>query len=275
MGIDLELSVFFDTPPKLSVKDLNMLVPSGDMPGRSGSIDDFLAYWSKQADSPASGSSSRLFQKFLERELNESTSILSPKQLQLLLHGIQGLATHLYECFTQFFDFGPQYYTDRLTTGFGTRALLQEVQSLLQHWFNLYQNSARNRGDPFCTGKCTLVLYHLMHARVLLSFPELELMARAEPPQDFFSTSPRMKGRLIEETANIHFHCGQTLRLISAMPRDNKPAWWAAGEYSPTTVGKLDADSDDSCISGSHTFMGNKLGIHRDLGFIFKRYNSK
>lgn len=262
MGIDLEMSVFFDTPPKLSVKDMNILIPSGDdIPCRTNSTDEFLSFWSKRCDSPTSGSSSTLFRRFLERKLGDSASKLSPRQLQLLLHGLQGLATHLYECLISFFDFGPQYYSDRLTTGFGTRALLQEVQSLLQHWFEVYQESMADREDTFFKGRRTLVLYHLMHARVLLSFNELEMMARAEPSQDFFRTSPRLRSRLLEEGPHITFHCGQVLKLISEMPKDAKPSWWPAGRCPRSSIYLIKAERGNSNLSSQPITLGYKLGF--------------
>ena len=137
---------------------------------------------------------------------------------------------HLYECLGSFFDLGPRFYLDSLTTTFGTRALLQDLESLLRQWYSIYQYSAEAFSDEDYLPSRTLLLYHLMSARVLLSFQHLESLASGEPAKNFFGRIPHVRGRLVEESPNIYFHCGQVFKLVRELPRDNLPLWWPAGE---------------------------------------------
>jgi hypothetical protein len=238
VGLDLEMSVFFDTPPKLSVKDLNTAFHADERPHSSGStsIEEILSTCGQVAGDLGANSLpafNNLFQRFLERELNEGNSTATPQQLQLLLHGLQSLASHLYECLVSFFDFGPRFYSDHLTTSFGTRALLQELQSLLKNWWTLYEHSRDKHHDPEFLTQRSLIIYHLMSARVLLSFDRLESLARSEPNKNFFRKLPHVQGRLIEEAHQVNFHCGQILKLVRTLPSEKRPVWWAAGKPYP------------------------------------------
>ncbi|KAI9706193.1 MAG: hypothetical protein M1820_004954 [Bogoriella megaspora] len=215
--MDLELSIFYDQPPKISVKDLAM--PNQD---------------SKQAH-PTLPTFSRLFRKFLEREMLEDEKV-TMEELQLLLHGVQCLASHLYECLMSFVSVSPRFYADHFTTSFGTRALLQELRSLLHQWYTLFQRSTEHQDDPIFLSQRTLILYHLMSARLLIPFDQLELLARSTPTEDAFKPHSQMQGPLMEEGPNVNIHCGQVMRLIRTLPQDKKPAWWAAAIYRATIL---------------------------------------
>ena len=249
--MDLELSVFFDTPPKLAVKDLDTAIPTHIRIEDVQSVNDILKRCDELVDQfGIKGSElviptfTNLFQRFLERDVNEGNPGITPQQLRILLHGLQGLASHLYECMVSLFHFGSRFYVDHLTASFGSRALLQELKSLLQYWYLLYRNSIQGIADQdFCLSQ-TLIIYHLMSARVLLSFEELEYLARNDPAKEFFKKLPRVQKRLIEEGPNVNFHCGQIIRLIRSLPQDRKPAWWAAGE--------LYIDSLRKCLDQIH-----------------------
>ncbi|KAI9664022.1 MAG: hypothetical protein M1821_007513 [Bathelium mastoideum] len=238
ISMDLELSIFFDAPPKLAIKDLDTSIPTNIEWENVRSTNDILAAYTKLSENFGSAGKETsvptfhdLFQKFLERDISRKKTRLTPQQLKALLHGIQCLASHLYECLVNFFDYGPRFYLAHKTTDFGTKALLHELQSLLDQWYAIYHYSigAFDAQDPSMIR--TLLLWHLMSVRVRISFEHLETLARAEPSRNFFQNMSHVQDQLRKERRSTNFHCGQIIKLVRTLPQDKKPAWWAAAVY--------------------------------------------
>jgi hypothetical protein len=125
--------------------------------------------------------------------------------------------------------------TERTVTKASTLLRLEEVQALLQQWYELTVTYAKaNPGCPVT--RCNLVLYHLISLNAVTNFPEIERLARREAfDGSYWELSLRHK-RCIYQREEAVFHCGQVFRLLRLMPADRRPSWWAAAVYRATLI---------------------------------------
>ncbi len=69
--------------------------------------------------------------------------------------------------------------TGRTVTKASTQLRLEEVQALLQKWYEL--TISYYKANPACpVTRCNLVLYHLISLNAVTNFPEIERLARRE-----------------------------------------------------------------------------------------------
>ncbi|KAM0333330.1 hypothetical protein ACHAQA_001991 [Verticillium albo-atrum] len=249
---DQELSLFHDTPPMLAITDLQCPLPSPEALWMSSSSEQWFAnvqniYGPSTSASPQGPTPSLtpslhdLFQDFLHDNLARRQESLTPHQLRLLLHPLQSLLCHLRQMLSCFPDaLSSRCATSRAVTKSSTMLRLEEVQALLQKWYEL--TMAIYKANPNCeTTRCNLVLFHLISLNAVSDFPEVERLARREGIEgSFWGLSMRHK-RCIFNREEAVFHCGQIMRLVRAMPLDRRPCWWSAAVYRATLI--LWADS--------------------------------
>ena len=234
--VDLELSLFHDTPPKLSITDLNAALPDLEVLWGAKSPEQWTRSFEAVYSSPSFSvhrnppSLNNVFRRFMNRDSHVLKFNFSPTQLRLLLHPLQALVCHLHQCLGCFFDSGNDRQAQRLMTQ------LEEVHSLLQQWYTMCSRCIQNSSvfDPAtCAG---LVNYHLISLNTITYFPDIERLARGELQQDTFQQTFWARVRCVEEAPQIWFHCGQVIRLVRAMPEANKPPWWAGALYRVALV---------------------------------------
>lgn len=126
--------------------------------------------------------------------------------------------------------------TVRTVTKASTTHRLEEVQGLLQKWYELA--IAYHKANPGCgVTKCNLVMYHLISLNAVTNFPEIERLARKEGFEPngptYWELSLRHK-RCIYQREEAIFHCGQVLRLLRDLPR--QPTFWSAAIYRVTLI---------------------------------------
>ncbi|CAK7231910.1 hypothetical protein SCUCBS95973_008081 [Sporothrix curviconia] len=256
--VDQELSLFHDTAPVLSISDLQCPLPSSEALWLAPTAD----HWASLAQSTygtgnnaRNGASSQtpslceLFQDFLHDNLARRKTTLSPQQLRLLLHPLQGLLCHLRQMLSCLPEVLPvRRTTNRTVTKASTMQRLEEVQAQLQYWYEL--SMAYYKANPGCAvTRCNLVLYHLISLNAVTNFPEVERLARREGVTGFFGA---MGGAVSMDASARHkrciflreeavFHCGQVLRVLRQMPADRRPSWWSAALYRAVLI--LWADS--------------------------------
>lgn len=293
--VDQELSLFHDTVPMLAITDLQCPLPGPEILWMAKSSEQWLAgvqsIYGRTANvnpqllsnSTWTPSLSTLFEDFLNDNLARRQATLSPQQLRLLLHPLQALLCHLRQMLTCFGNTTltaagigrPHGSTTRsVATKASTLARLEEVQGLLQRWYEL--TVAYLKTNPTCpVTRCNLVLYHLISLNAVSNFPEIERLARREPVVGHSSADPgaavpsfwdlalRYKHCIFQREEAI-FHCGQVLRLVRAMPADRRPCWWSAALYRATlilwtdSIARLDPNfprpprADDSTAASSH-----------------------
>ncbi|KAL2064533.1 hypothetical protein VTL71DRAFT_3670 [Oculimacula yallundae] len=243
--VDQELSLFHDTAPILSITELQTPMPGPECLWLAKNSNEWLTAF-QQTDSATGWTGSHsveaqsltpslcdLFQDMLHDNINHRYNQLSPLQLKLLLHPLQSLLCHLSQVLSCFSDFFGARRGSRTVTKAGTMLRMEEVQSLLQKWYELCVVHAK--ADPTCpVTQANLVLYHLISLNAVTSFPEIERLARREA----FDGSSRELGnrykRCIHQPEEVLIHCGQVMRLVSSMPREGRPHWWSTAIYRAT-----------------------------------------
>ncbi|KAH7374165.1 hypothetical protein BKA64DRAFT_688802 [Cadophora sp. MPI-SDFR-AT-0126] len=248
--VDQELSLFHDTAPILSITELETPMPGSEQLWLAkDSAEWFVALQHQQTSTSGNGtdwinfdslvvpqpSLYDLFQDMLHDNINRRYDKLSPLQLKLLLHPLQSLLCHLRQVLSCFSDFFGSRRGTRTITKASTLLRLEEVQSLLQNWYELCL--AHTKTTPSCpVTHANLVFYHLISLNALTSFPEIERLARKE----YFDGSSRELSlrhkRCIHQPEEATIHCGQIIRLICSMPREGRPHWWSAALYRAALI---------------------------------------
>lgn len=251
--LDQELSLFHDTAPLFAITELQCPLPGPEVLWMAPNAERWVATMQSVYGCTANLNPQLLnvqsvtpclydlFQDFLHDGLSRRQGSLSPQQLRLILHPIQALLSHLRQMLSCFSDVMSSRRTElRTVTKSSTLLRLEEVQALLQKWYEL--TLAYSKANPNCpVTRCNLVLYHLISLNGVTNFPEIERLARREGYDgSYWELSLRHK-RCIYQREEAIFHSGQVARLLRLMPNDRRPAWWSAAMYRATLI--LWADS--------------------------------
>ncbi|EXJ95359.1 hypothetical protein A1O1_00480 [Capronia coronata CBS 617.96] len=235
--VDQEMSLFSDTTPLLSVVNLHAPMPDSDDLWHAESAVDWLELFEKvhgsTYQSPASVRD--FFTSFVDGEL--AGKVLSPTQLRLLLHPLQAQVCQLRQFITCLPDGGNQGKASRSVSRVATKARLEEISSLLQHWYAISKQSFSGNKGTCWTTCANLIMYHLISLNVISSFKDIEQFARHEVALGSFRFESWLQMRCIDQPAEAYFHCGQILRLIRSMPRPVRPPWWAGAVYRVALTG--------------------------------------
>ncbi len=251
--LDQELSLFHDTAPLFAITELQCPLPGPEVLWMSHSSEQWFSALQSLHVSPANvnpqilstpsatPSLHELFQDFLHDNLLRQQPNLSPQQLRLILHPLQALVCHLRQMVSCFVDvFGTPRTSTFPVTKASTLHRLEEVQGLLQKWYDL--TMSYSRGNPGCpVTHCNLVIYHLISLNAVTNFPEIERLARREGFGGLCWELPLRHEKCIFQRHKAIFHCSQIFRLLRLMPNNRRPAWWSAAMYRATMV--LWADS--------------------------------
>ncbi|KAM0654304.1 hypothetical protein ACHAO3_000416 [Verticillium nonalfalfae] len=127
------------------------------------------------------------------------------------------------------------HITSKTVTKSSTMQRLEEVQALLQRWYEI--SMVTYKANPSCeTTRCNMVLFHIISLNGVSSFPEIERLARREGLNGtLWELSMRHKLCIFSPEEAV-FHCGQIMRFIRAMPSDRRPCWWSAAVYRATLI---------------------------------------
>jgi len=250
--VDQELSLFHDTAPILSITELQTPMPGMECLWLAKDSTEWLAAlqqtnninttgsgWgspnSQLEVRPLTPSLCDLFQDLLHDNISRHYEQLSPLQLKLLLHPLQSLLCHLRQVLSCFSDFFGARRGSRTVTKASTMLRLEEVQSLLQKWYELCAVHAK--ADPTCpVTRANLVLYHLISLNAVTSFPEIERLARREAFDGSSRELTARYKRCIHQPEEVLIHCGQVIRLVSSMPREGRPHWWSTAIYRASLI---------------------------------------
>ncbi|KAI1081372.1 hypothetical protein F5B20DRAFT_62501 [Whalleya microplaca] len=246
--VDQELSLFHDTAPMLSISELCAPLPGPELLWMSANADQWMAAMQSIYGCTANvnpqllttpsltPSLYDLFQDFLHDNLSRRQGSLTPYQLRLLLHPLQSLLCHLRQMLSCFSDvLSARHTTSRTVTKASTLVRLEEVQALLQKWYEL--SITYYKANPACPiSKTNLVIYHLISLNAVTNFPEIERLARREGfDGSYWELSLRHK-RCIYQREEAIFHCGQVYRLLRSMLIDRRPSWWSVALYRATLI---------------------------------------
>ena len=178
-----------------------------------------------------------LFTRFVDGEIAESGTKLSPTQLRLLLHPLQTQVCQLRQLLTCLPDGGSHAKASRAVSKAATKARLEEISTLLQQWYSVSVQSSTN-DRPRCWTTCAnLIAYHLISLNAITSFKCIEQFARREVLVGPFQHASWLQKRCIDQAEEVVFHCGQVLRLIKSMPEQVRPPWWSGAVYRVALIG--------------------------------------
>lgn len=239
--VDQDLSLFQDTAPLFSVTEFAVPMPDADRLWHAKSaaewssvfeqVHEFSGGYSSLGSGARPLSLRDLFRHFLDDEMIPLGIEMTPLQLRLLLHPLQSLVCQYSQLLSCFSDaMSKRNPSPRAMTAASTRIRLEEVQSLLQRWFDLAERYLKV--NPICPLMQTnLIMFHLISLNAVTNFPDIEQLARRENFDGTYQQLVWTHKRCITDVEEAVFHCGQVFRLIRSMPRGIRPPWWAGAIY--------------------------------------------
>ncbi|KAF4556315.1 TSF1 transcription factor-like protein [Elsinoe fawcettii] len=255
--VDQELALFHDTSPLFSVTEFGIALPHNEELWRAKSAGEWTSLMGQRvsttdSDATASPPSLRdLFRRFLDDEMDSAECFLNPMHLRLLLLPLQAMVGHYQQLMCCFSDSGSSRVKNKTVTASSTRCRLEEVQCLLQRWYNIAMDYLKEH-SVCSVMQASLVLYHLISLNAVTDFVQIERLARRETFDGTYQSLVWTHKRCITDVGEAIFHCGQVISLIRSMPRSVRPPWWAASIYRVALVLWCDSliDKDGSSSYG-------------------------
>ncbi|KAK5172983.1 uncharacterized protein LTR77_003105 [Saxophila tyrrhenica] len=289
--VDQELALFHDTAPLFSVTEFGAPMPDSDRLWHAATAADWSSTFEQVHEFSGGfssvGSGARplslrdLFQHFLDDQMIAMGIEMTPLQLRLLLHPLQGLVnqySQLLSCFSD--SFGQRSSSSRALTAASTRQSLGEVQALLQRWFDLAERYLKV--NELCSMMSTnLVIFHLISLNAVTNFPEIERLARGENYDGSYQQLVLRHRRCVSDLEEAVYHCGQVFRLVKAMRPDVRPPWWAGAIYRAGLVLWVDSlinkDTMSPANNGMFPVAGPSILIDNEKpdSFLIVRYLTK
>ncbi|KAI2602123.1 hypothetical protein GGR54DRAFT_625646 [Hypoxylon sp. NC1633] len=236
--LDHELCLFQDIPSTLffAVGRLNTPIPSPDatwsIPSPKHWVQDTLPL-AGQYHVRVPPSLNQWTSCFSETNDVNSMTHVSPTTLRLLLCHLHNLVIQLRISID---GISSEYQTHRSLRH--PRAVLlsvqvQEAQELLNKWYDLAKTLDSGEASSSAMA-ANLILYHFIVLNTMLSFPEIERLARtseSDTSHRISRSSRSIRPYHLENTRDIYFHCGQILRNIRSVQGPARPPWWAGAVY--------------------------------------------
>jgi hypothetical protein len=115
---------------------------------------------------------------------------------------------------------------------------LQETQDLLQHLIALLARCSEfaiKKDDENRTNSAdcvSIIMIHLVCLNVFTNIPEIERLAKEQPPPSSAARAEMWRRMRYPEGENyVLFHAGQIFRLVGSLPMDAQPTWWPLAIY--------------------------------------------
>ncbi|GME64625.1 putative transcription factor cmr1 protein [Neofusicoccum parvum] len=242
--VDQELSLFYDTPPLLSITELNGPVPDDDALWLATNPSEWkqaLQVPDDSIDATINALRNRprcslrdLFHFLSSNDLQrpEMTS-LGPLQLRLLLYPLHALVCNFHQSLSLSTTMNQPLKLHKTMTQMSTMLQHAEIKTLLHRWREL---SDRQPAAPTATARtladANLTLYHLIHLNLLTSLKDIESHARAAPARP----AAALRDTWLNDAEEALVHSGQALRLLRGMDATRRPIWWAAAAYRAAVV---------------------------------------
>ncbi|KAF1956807.1 transcription factor Cmr1 [Byssothecium circinans] len=261
--VDQDLSLFHDTAPLFSVTEFGAPMPDADGLWRAKNASEWSEIFSQVHEFsngyPSVGSGARplslrdLFRHFLDDDVIAQNIQLTPLHLRLLLHPLQTMVCQYCQLLSCFSDSKVSRQRSRAVTAASTRVRLEEVQSLLQRWFELAERYMKI--NPICPlMQANLVMFHLISLNAVTNFPEIERLARREVIDGSYQQLLWTHKKCISDVHEAIFHSGQILRTIREMPKGIRPPWWAGAIYRAALVLWTDSLTHNESLSPNQQY---------------------
>lgn len=256
--VDQDLSLFHDTAPSFSVTEFGAPMPDSDQLWHAKTASEWSEMFN-QVHEFSSGFSSvgsgvrplslrDLFRYFLDDEIIVQEIHLTPLHLRLLLHPLQTLVCQYSQLLSCFSDSTVSRQRARAVTAASTRVRLEEVQILLQRWYDLAERCTK--AIPICPMmQANLVIFHLISLNAVTNFPEIERFARREGVDGTYQQLLWIHKKCLSDVHEVIYHAGQILRLVRSMPRSIRPPWWPGAIYRAALVIWIDSLTRNESMS--------------------------
>jgi len=258
--VDQDMSLFHDTAPLFSVTEFGAPMPdadrlwhaktAADWSGVFNQVHEFSSGFSSVGSGARPLSLRDLFRHFLDDEIVAQSIELTPLHLRLLLHPLQSLVCQFCQLLSCFSDNLASRQRARAVTAASTRVRLEEVQTLLQRWYDLADRYLK--ANPMCAlMQANMIVFHLISLNAVTNFPEIERLARRENFDGTYQQLIWTHKRCISDVEEAIFHCGQVLRLVRSMPRGIRPPWWPGAVYRAALILWTDSLTHNETVSPS------------------------
>ena len=236
--VDLEMSLLYDLPPVLSINDLNVPLPQHNYLWHAQSYSEWLERYDTSVSQPGDRTQSlnSLFRGFLQGRLMSSDD-LSFDHLRLLLHPLQAMVLEQQQLL-RIFDTDEPSSRHRVLSKIKVLGRLQETQDLLQHLTALLSRClepAAKQDDETRANSAdsvSMIMLHLVCLNVFTNIPEIERLAKEQPPASSTARAEMWRRMRYPEGENyVLFHVGQVFRLVDSLPLDARPTWWPIAIY--------------------------------------------
>lgn len=255
--VDQDLSLFHDAAPLLSVTEFGAPMPDADRLWQAktstewsemfNQVHEFSNGYSSVGSGVRPLSLRDLFRHFLDDEIIAQDIHLTPMHLRLLLHPLQTLVCQYCQLLSCFSDSTASRQRSRAVTAASTRVRLEEVQALLQRWYDLAERYTKT--NPMCPMmQANLVMFHLISLNAVVNFPEIERLARREGVDGTYQQVLWIRKKCFSDVHEAIVHSGQILRLVRRMPRGVRSPWWPGAVYRAALVIWADAWTNNDSV---------------------------
>ncbi|KAF2798244.1 transcription factor Bmr1 [Melanomma pulvis-pyrius CBS 109.77] len=255
--VDQDLSLFHDAAPLLSVTEFGAPMPDADRLWQAktstewsemfNQVHEFSNGYSSVGSGVRPLSLRDLFRHFLDDEIIAQDIHLTPMHLRLLLHPLQTLVCQYCQLLSCFSDSTASRQRSRAVTAASTRVRLEEVQALLQRWYDLAERYTKT--NPMCPMmQANLVMFHLISLNAVVNFPEIERLARREGIDGTYQQVLWIRKKCFSDVHEAIVHSGQILRLVRSMPRGVRSPWWPGAVYRAALVIWADAWTNNDSV---------------------------
>lgn len=237
VAVDLELSLFHDTPPKLDTTSIFLPLPAGFFIGQNSQ--SMADSWKNDPKSMSPNehryrSLAELFQTFMTGQLSLLQDIPTA-YLLLLLHPLQAFSMRLHSCLDTLSSLQTSEARANTTISLASMTFIDEYMALLARWRELAKaviaRSEQMRDRMLAS---SLALYYVMVLNGLTSFSEVERLTRLWSGIGFTSTQPSqswLRNTSLDGLVRVMTKCGQCINALRTMPLTERPIWWAAAVY--------------------------------------------
>ncbi|KAL2867464.1 Zn(II)2Cys6 transcription factor domain-containing protein [Aspergillus lucknowensis] len=233
--LDHEICLFQDVPSTafLSITNLNLPIPSPDAAWSASSAEhcvQAMAQLSPDGSQSIPPSLNEYIRRF--RETSDVTTIgyVSLTTLRLILCNLQNLVIQLRAAIDGSIDRRQAHKPLQRASIVLQSVQIQEAQELLHRWYGLAMTQPASEMAS-STMSVNLVLYHLVALNTMVSFAEVESVARSDVGSQSGKPPHWKRAYHLESTREIDVHCGQILRLMRSIPEQARPSWWPGAVY--------------------------------------------
>lgn len=232
--IDLELSLALDAAPMIPINALQTPLPEDDNVWHAPTSEAWYQERPRSAqgtDSDKLPSLARLYTRFIQGRLM-SVPISPNHHLTLLLHPILAAIMNEQENLRVFLSDEGSVRSSGPISKTKIVAHLQDLQALLEGLSDtMYARITENDGVP-ALEYIGLIMTHLVVLNTLTCMPEIERIARINPPTALIDRVELLRRvKIADSPCTVLYHAGQVFRLLNCINSERRMPWWPIAAY--------------------------------------------